>query len=545
MATEKDVLLKLGVQVGGTKQVDDLKKSVDGLTESQKKQASQPKAQVSASDRAAQVFQRQQFDLQVKQELAKLNPQGAGGGGLPPGLGKFIAAEFIGQGINQLGRGLQQFRQRDVTAIGGDVGGAGDIETAKALGSAFSTMADGLPIIGNFKKGIEGVVDALFIGANAAKSAQARFAGQSGIAIGAAGQESQLRLGSQFQQDALARQRADAQLAAASNRNALSRLTPEQLASFRSQTIAGVRDAGTGAANFGVFSAQGGVEAAEAAVRQREAELQRAKNAELIARGGVGDRNAQAVRAGQAFDKGNVAQQTQFDATSAKEIAANEKLIEQRNLLLKLGNDRDSLEKQTANTMERQKALNEAQNQLEQKRFELAQAQIAVDKNRLGILQQQLDNVKGGVTALGFADPSQAKELLRIQRAAQAGKFVSPEELSLLGGNSITSKFANEEALRRGNANPDVQALIGLNGGQGVEQLQSAVNAMEAKITKAQLEATAKLSDSYATNLDRMAEQLSDAFVRALDNAIAKINNKVTLDRVNGLLQTRTAQGTQ
>lgn len=493
MPTEKEVVFRLSVDSGQGA------RSVDTLADSAK--------------RAGKAFE------DAEKQAARMNSAvgggrpgagGVAGGGLGPLAAAFTiaaVAQSAGAALRSLGESITQMSVRAV--------GAGDV-----IGKALRSALEALPIVGGFIRGGFETADALS-GISGARAFGQRTIGVSGAFARGGATFAGAQIGAFGELAGLNRAAGNAAIDAGAARQFAAGLTPEALAGFRPRPLFGAATEQTGELRFA--AALAGSEAGAAA---RQAAAERARFGAFGRSLGIGDIQANIAFGGRAVDQAlgrSAAAGAELGGQliaprSVHQTAIDAEVAIQTQLTRLLGDQGRAVAALNALKQQRQ-ALDQAELNAAQKLAGAAQAQLALDRDRLALATQRLEGGRAGAAFAGAARPGELEALLAAQRQAkQFGvQSLTDEQRGLFQAfGPLGQTFLQQQFEARGRQNPLFgQALqgFGVQGGLGaLEQGQAALQDAIRQATAA----------ANAANKDLIANALGDS-QRDLGKIIADV----------------------
>jgi hypothetical protein len=461
------------------------------------------------------------------------------GSGLSRVIMPLYLAHAAGQVAQGFGRGLEDISQAPTLSAG------------EAIGMLNRRLAESLPIIGGFVKGIESIGDALS-GVTARRAGIADFLAGSGRQMefaGFAATHGRQTGEAVFQ---ATRRRNDALGAANLSQAFLDSLTPDVLAAFRQRGPAGELESGVNAAEFARRQAAAAVTQAEAVARAREADVD-------AARAGLGQTEARAaeLRADQlrAVRGAQFLHRAAADTPGAGfpgfgltppgrlqaglEIAGQEETARGAVLAEQLAENRKQAAAEQERIGKRLEESEKAQADAARARLDLKRAEIDVDRARLQIDEQRTGRARQGTITGGFRSPLENQADLELFRTAIGNpRALTPEQMQhlrglpqfaeatdVIGGNLGRQDVALQQGIREANAflGRPADDLAGME--RANDRLAGEINK---RIVASNAERAKQLADVFDKSLDQIVESLA----KLLDAKLAAKANEIDHKRL-------------
>jgi hypothetical protein len=548
MAT-RDLTVRLITKVEGTRDVEAHAQATEKLTRTTKEATTalqQTGAATAGAVRnrfadASREFDRSRGYVAPPSSVTDAGSTAFGLGRLGRIGGPLLGIAGVASTLGSVGSTLSGFAQNAPT-------GTGEAGARIAKG-----IAEGLPIIGQFFSGIRQITD--YLGGFAQAVVAAQRAIRSNEILGGYQAQRVDVLGAGRQEFEQAQDRLFlAGTRSATARNALRRLTPQALASFRPDVQFGVANEGTGAANRGIFDADTAVEQAQREYQLAQQNYAAQQRSPFLAAAGIGVvfQNVAARRATLRAESARDALRDPsargregYDELRAGAVSATARAeIEES----KAAGKRVELQRELNSLKQRSNELTDAGVKLAEAESLKKQAALEFDRNKLGLLREQIGAGKAGATAVG-ASPGSAETLLAYFSLARSGgvQNVPEEGRAALRSNPATAEFIRVQEQALGEANQAWQelrrqlaSLPAREGGlPGQADLQTEANRIADAIARgtqaAMIEAAEKAENATAEGARQLGEQIAKGIINGWAKAANETNQKLAADALQRL----------
>lgn len=449
-----------------------------------------------------------------------LNTMGVGLGGLVGGYVGLSAAQGTAHGAEQL------------AAASGRAGEAFRLMT--------QSIVDSIPVIGTLNRTIGTLAEAV-TGVAAVKAGAHRFLAGATAQNELFGTQRELRFGAANELNQFRIQRsglADTTAGASAYRAALEEAGV--LESLRPRARFGEATEATGGVRAGLLQSQATYDSTTRRLSTATRGLGESQDSLRDLRGQTPGLRSVATSADQRAQE--IARMAENEAGPAEGFKAREMEYAARAAAAnqRLAENQHRIAEQELQVKERIRQVEAAQNELAQRGYNVAQARLAVDRDRLVIVTQQVEAGRAGAAAAGASRPGELQATAAaIRQAQQYGiETTTDQQRALIGGFGPAGQdFLQRRFEERGRNLPGFQEVQGLLGQQPLGGLENQRAALQDAIERGGAVAAEKLAQETEGAFNRAMDKIADALVRIVDVKMGELAAKIDEKRNRQILE--------